>query len=107
VSRSVTVSVRKHSLTLSVSKKALQNTTDPPKGVELGLGEAWHRRFVIPAFRTQTKGPSNFKSVTSTYKALGHQSYICKADSKTKHISHLWWCTPLIPALGRQRQADL
>jgi hypothetical protein len=21
-------------------------------------------------------------------------------------ISRAWWCTPLIPALGRQRQAD-
>jgi hypothetical protein len=25
---------------------------------------------------------------------------------KTKAVSRAWWCTPLIPALGRQRQAD-
>jgi hypothetical protein len=24
----------------------------------------------------------------------------------TKNRSQMWWCTPLIPALGRQRQAD-
>jgi hypothetical protein len=22
-------------------------------------------------------------------------------------LGQVWWCTPLIPALGRQRQADL
>jgi hypothetical protein len=22
------------------------------------------------------------------------------------NLSRVWWCTPLIPALGRQRQAD-
>jgi hypothetical protein len=25
---------------------------------------------------------------------------------KTKGESRAWWCTPLIPALGRQRQVD-
>jgi hypothetical protein len=25
---------------------------------------------------------------------------------KKKDLSQAWWCTPLIPALGRQRQAD-
>jgi hypothetical protein len=28
------------------------------------------------------------------------------APVKNKQISQAWWCTPLIPALGRQRQAD-
>ena len=27
-------------------------------------------------------------------------------QNKTKALSRAWWCTPLIPALGRQRQAD-
>jgi hypothetical protein len=25
---------------------------------------------------------------------------------KKEDLSWVWWCTPLIPALGRQRQAD-
>jgi hypothetical protein len=25
---------------------------------------------------------------------------------KEKPLGRAWWCTPLIPALGRQRQAD-
>jgi hypothetical protein len=25
---------------------------------------------------------------------------------KTIYLSRVWWCTPLIPALGRQRQVD-
>jgi hypothetical protein len=25
---------------------------------------------------------------------------------KKKKKSRVWWCTPLIPALGRKRQAD-
>jgi hypothetical protein len=31
-------------------------------------------------------------------------SYLC--PDKT-HLGQEWWCTPLIPALGRQRQTDL
>jgi hypothetical protein len=33
---------------------------------------------------------------------------ICKFiwSNKKPRISWVWWCTPLIPALGRQRQAD-
>jgi hypothetical protein len=27
-------------------------------------------------------------------------------QNKTKILSQAWWRTPLIPALGRQRQAD-
>ena len=82
MSRSVTVSVRKHSLTLSVSKKALQNTTDPPKGVELGLGEAWHRRFVIPAFRKLGEKECQLREVQSQprNKELGMTGSGCKVD---------------------------
>jgi hypothetical protein len=33
---------------------------------------------------------------------------ICKFiwNNKKRRIAGLWWRTPLIPALGRQRQAD-
>ena len=30
-----------------------------------------------------------------------------EACIKTKLLARQWWCTPLIPALGRQKQADL
>ena len=36
-------------------------------------------------------------------------AYACSRillDFKKRHISRQWWCTPLIPALRRQRQAD-
>jgi hypothetical protein len=29
-----------------------------------------------------------------------------KLELRTVRNSWAWWCTPLIPALGRQRQAD-
>jgi hypothetical protein len=28
------------------------------------------------------------------------------AENEKVKVSWAWWCTPLIPALGRQRQAD-
>jgi len=30
-----------------------------------------------------------------------------KATQKRKHLGQAWWCTPLIPALRRQRHTDL
>ena len=35
-----------------------------------------------------------------------HELYIHSYRQKTQSSSRVWWCTPLIPALGRQRQAD-
>jgi hypothetical protein len=29
-----------------------------------------------------------------------------KRKEKKKNFSWAWWCTPLIPALGRKRQVD-
>jgi hypothetical protein len=34
------------------------------------------------------------------------QSYTEKLCLKTNKQSRAWWCSPLIPALGRQRQVD-
>jgi hypothetical protein len=36
----------------------------------------------------------------------GNQDYIAKPCLKISTIAGQWWRTPLIPALGRQRQAD-
>jgi hypothetical protein len=40
--------------------------------------------------------------------AFDLRSRIDKWDliKKKKKKSQAWWCTPLVPALGRQRQAD-
>jgi hypothetical protein len=32
--------------------------------------------------------------------------YDIKKKKKRVALDQQWWCTPLIPALGRQRQAD-
>jgi hypothetical protein len=33
-------------------------------------------------------------------------NYIYVLYIKITHLSQAWWCTPLVPALGRQRQVD-
>ena len=38
---------------------------------------------------------------------LGHMSLWILMGRWTVKIGGRWWCTPLIPALGRQRQAEL
>ena len=44
------------------------------------------------------------------YNGVEVQFYIyhqgCRKTFKNSYLSWPWWCTPLIPALGRQRQAD-
>jgi hypothetical protein len=40
----------------------------------------------------------NFKSVWTTGLVFKNKN--------NKHTARQWWCMPLIPALGRQRQAD-
>jgi hypothetical protein len=40
-----------------------------------------------------------------TYIHTGEHSYINKFRNK-KNPAGRWWCTPLVPAVGRQRQAD-
>jgi hypothetical protein len=32
--------------------------------------------------------------------------FLFKIKKKKKKTSRAWWCMPLIPALGRQRQGD-
>jgi hypothetical protein len=38
------------------------------------------------------------------YHIIGHKSSLNRY--KKTEIAGQWWCIPLIPALGRQRQAD-
>jgi hypothetical protein len=50
---------------------------------------------------------SLFCSVSSTFCGCFLRSFImCSMCAKNEDGSWAWWCTPLIPALGRQRQAD-
>jgi hypothetical protein len=46
---------------------------------------------------SQLKGPVN------TFNKIIEENF---PNLKKEMSSWAWWCTPLIPALGRQRQAD-
>ena len=50
----------------------------------------------------------NFKDkqeVKSRIYLLGIESF-CPREGQKKEVSQAWWCTPVIPALGRLRQGD-
>jgi hypothetical protein len=53
----------------------------------------------------QTGGDAGF-SREKTGKGITFEMLIKKIPNKKKKLCQAWWCTPLIPELGRQRQAD-
>jgi hypothetical protein len=46
------------------------------------------------------------KKRNKTYYAFTHIYFVNYEMIKQKNLGWAWCCTPLIPALGRQRQAD-
>jgi hypothetical protein len=55
-------------------------------------------------------GPTWWKKRTNSHKLFSdHHTYAMAHTQCNKMLftSRAWWCTPLIPALGRQRQVDL
>ena len=57
--------------------------------------------------KTKQKGPNQTNKQKKTQKQnTNKQKQKQKPNFRKAFTSQAWWCTPLIPALGRQRQAD-
>jgi hypothetical protein len=72
------------------------------------LAEQWWGKPLIPALgRQRQRDLCEFK-VTLIYKASSRtaRDVTRRNQSQKTKTSWAWWLTPLIPALGRQRQAD-
>jgi hypothetical protein len=50
--------------------------------------------------------PKSHKDSTMNFRPISLMKSYVKLLNKIVKNCWTWWCTPLIPALGRQRQAD-
>jgi hypothetical protein len=67
-----------------------------------------HKDRALINIKYMNKKKKNQRTLTSDLHMCSEHVHLC---THTHHIyvhtnSQAWWCTPLIPALGRQRQAD-
>jgi hypothetical protein len=55
----------------------------------------------------QTEAHSHILKRDKYLKIILYYFIIKTKKQKTRKRARQWWCSPLIPTLGRQRQADL